>query len=326
MPVVATPVLVRNSERARFKECRQAWSWGYRHELETVQRRTVLTFGTMVHDALAGWYVPGRERGVHPAETFKELYYSSQSEFNQWDEEGNKVPADELGIAMCEEYVDYWGDDPLIEIVQPEMPFQIDVFDHNDNYLCTLVGRFDAIGLNLRTGRYFIFEHKTAKTIEYVRINSRYGEQGLSYFWAAGWWLRHVLEAGFDLDGIGYNWLRKAMPDMRPINEQGLRLNLNGSVSKKQPLDFFKRQFIRLSERQLDTFNQRLRRELYEMALAKQRKLAIYKNPGMHCSWCQFRDVCELHEMGEDWQDVLNLEFKKWDPYSDHELHLELAR
>jgi hypothetical protein len=64
---------------------------------------------------------------------------------------------------------------------------------------------------------------------------------------------------------------------------------------------------------------------LFEMSLVRQRKLGVYKSPGMHCNWCQFRDVCELHEMGEDWEDVLNIEFKKWQPYSDHELHLELV-
>jgi hypothetical protein len=292
----------------------------------------------MAHDALAGWYIPGRERGVHPAETFLALYEENNEEFSQWDEEGNKVDALELGIAMMNGYVDKWGDDPMIEIVHSEMPFQIDVLDQHGNYLATLVGRFDAIGLNLRTGRYFIFEHKTGKSIEVVRVNSRYGEQGLSYFWAARWWLANVLEAGFDLSAIGYNWLRKAIPDPRPQDEDGLYLNkptkkekrlwgedYPGSVSKRQPPPLYVRQQLLLSGRQLDNFNKRLRRELMEMALVRQRKLGIFKNPGQHCNWCQFRDVCELHEMGADWEDVLDLEFKKWDPYSDHELHLELT-
>jgi hypothetical protein len=324
-------VLVRNSERAKFKECRQAWHWGYRHTLEPEHRRGALTFGGMAHDALADWYVPGLKRGTHPAETFMRLYVANEEEFNQWDDEGNRVPADELGFSMLTEYVEHYGDDPMIEIVESEMAFQIDVYDHKDNYLGTLVGRFDAIGRNRKSGWYFVFEHKTGKSIEFVRINSRYGEQGLSYYWAASYWIEHVLDRKIQLDGIGYNWLRKAMPDDRPQNAQGLYLNKptkknpEGEVSKRQPLPFFSRQMMRLGPNQLDTFNRRLRRELFEMSLVRQRKLGVYKSPGMHCNWCQFRDVCELHEMGEDWEDVLNIEFKKWQPYSDHELHLELV-
>lgn len=330
--------LVRNSERAKFKECRQAWHWGYRHTLEPVHRRTALTFGQMVHDALAGWYIPGRERGVHPTETFLRLYAENNEDFNQWDEEGNRTPADDLAVAMLNGYVERYGDDPMIEIVQPELAFQIDVYDEKGNYLGTLVGRFDAIGLNLRTGLYFVFEHKTAKAIVPVRINSKYGEQGLSYFWAARYWLAHELDMEVDLASIGFNWLRKAMPDQRPQDEEGHYLNkptkqekrlfgddYPGSISKKQPPPYFARQEIRLGPNQLDNFNRRLRRELFEISLARQKKLAIYKSPGDHCGWCQFKDVCELHELGGDWEDVLHMEFTKWQPYSDHELHLELA-
>jgi len=331
-------MLVRNSERAKFKECRQAWHWGYNHSLEPVHRRTALTFGQLSHDSLAGWYIPGRERGVHPAETFEKLYSENEEEFSQWDDEGNKVDALELGLAMMNGYVERWGDDPMIEIVQPEMAFQIDVYDDKNGYLGTLVGRFDAIGLNLRTGRYFVFEHKTGKRIEVVRINSKYGEQGLSYFWAARYWVQNELGKSIDLSSVGWNWLRKAMPDVRPQDEDGYYLNkptkaekrlfgedYPGSISKRQPPPLFQRQEMRLGPNQLDTFNRRLRRELFEIALTREKKLSIYKNPGDHCNWCQFKDVCELHEMGADWEDVLHMEFHKWQPYSDHELHLELA-
>jgi len=65
----------------------------------------------------------------------------------------------------------------------------------------------------------------------------------------------------------------------------------------------------------------RIRQEAKEMRLVRQGKLPIYKNPTKDCDWdCPFKEACELHEMGGDWESVLELEFDTWNPYSDHDL------
>ena len=109
-----TLVVVRNSERAKYRDCRQAWHWSYQKLLEPSYRKGALTFGTLIHDSLEPWYVPGRERGAYPVDTFVRLFNENAREFDQWDDEGNRVPADELGRAMLYEYVEYWGDDDYI--------------------------------------------------------------------------------------------------------------------------------------------------------------------------------------------------------------------
>lgn len=324
-----------------------------------------MTFGTLVHEALAAYYPPGAKRGPHPAETFLELYDSNNEQFEQWDEEGNKVDARELGWAMLNAYVHRWGDDSDWIMIEPEMTFQIDVYDEKGNYLCTVVGKFDGVAKSKKTGRTFLPEHKTAKTIKLVQINSGYGEQGLSYWWAATMWLRHigVLKENEFIDSVFFNFLRKALPDERPRNAKGHYLNQPskdalvaacadhdlflrgkptkdnyiavleehgidwtqyGEPSKLQPPPFFLRQELQLGRNPLLNFERRIRAEAQEMDYVRRGKLPVFKRPSEDCSWkCPFYSACEVHEMGGDWEGILELDFKEWEPYSDHELDLE---
>jgi hypothetical protein len=55
------------------------------------------------------------------------------------------------------------------------------------------------------------------------------------------------------------------------------------------------------------------------MEAVRSRVLPLTKNPTKDCQFdCAFFQMCELHEMGSDWQEFRNLSFTKRDPYSDH--------
>ena len=319
-------VLLRNSERATYRRCRQKWKWTYDERRAPEVEKGALTFGTLIHLALAEYYPPGVKRGPHPALTFRAVYKEHAREFAQWDEEGNRVDALELGIAMCEGYVDKYGKDPHIEILQPEISMQVDVYDNFGNYLCTWVGQGDAAYRNLLTGRTGFLEHKTAKAIEEeLRINTGYGEQGLSYFWAGDLYFHHNgwLKTGEQLDHVMFNWLKKALPDERPKNAAGHALNkpkkealvakaqefgfqtkgalvedlcnmlkskgfnpdLLGEPSARQPKPLFHRFPLEFTTGELASINKRIRGEAYEMAMVRAGKLPIYKNPTKDCSW-----------------------------------------
>lgn len=361
-------VLLRNSERSTYRRCRQKWEWSYVRKLEPKLRAKPLTFGTMVHQALAAWYVPGKKRGQHPAEAFIEIYDADAEEkgrgFDQWDDDGNKVDARELGWAMLNGYVEQYGKDDKYTILQSEMTFQIDVYDKQGRYLCTFVGSVDGPARNRDTGKVVLFEHKTAKAIQDVRINSGYGEQGLTYWWALNTWLHHTgeLKEGELIDEVLFNFLRKGFPDARPRNAAGHYLNLPkkdalvaalaardlylpgkptmdvlsaacvdhgidpsllGEPSAKQPRPLFDRQPMPLGPNELHNFERRLRMDAYEMQFARTGKLPINKNPTKDCDWdCPFKFACEVHEMGGDYETILEYEFKEWDPYEAHELAL----
>lgn len=353
--------MLRTTERSTYRGCRQQWVWHYLQRWETTRKRPALDFGTLAHEALAAFYQPGRKRGPHPAETFGKLWDNSPIS-DQYDDDGERLESRDLGIAMMEGYVDLYGTKEPIEIIAPEMTFQIDIHDEKGRYLCTFVGSFDAVFRDLDTGHLGMLEHKTGKRIEQVSVNSKYGEQGISYAWASMVWLRHhgLLQPTEVLRQVRFNWLRKAMPDTRPENEQGLKLNLPskdilvaqcdlqglnskgtkdvliqrledegidtdqlGDVSSKQPAPLYARQDLVFGEMELANWLKRIRAEAWEMKQVRLGRIPVYKNPGESCKFCAFTDVCEIHEMGGDWEDVLRLEFTKWSPYEDHERAME---
>lgn len=315
----------RTSETSTYRDCRQRWYWSYIQRLAPPRTANALAFGTMIHSALEQWYIPGKIRGLNPAIAFRDAYLENDT-FSQWDEDGNKVSSFDLGMAMLEGYVAKYGTESEIDIVCPERVFEREILDKKGNYLATYVCKLDAVFRNNLNGRIGLLEHKTAKTIDEVRINSGYGDQGLRYWYFANLILREegILAKGQLLDGVLYNFLRKGMPDERPKNAQGLALNKDGSVSKVQKSPLFVRQWIKFTEQELKQVERRIRAEAWEMREAEEGRLPIYKNPSKDCSWkCQFRDMCEIHEMGGHWEDVRDMTLTEWNPYDYVELEQE---
>jgi hypothetical protein len=117
-----------------------------------------------------------------------------------------------------------------------------------------------------------------------------------------------------------YNFLRKAMPDERPKNEQGQHLNQDGSVSKTQPPDFFHREMVYRSEHDRKEITSRVISTSWEMRQVRKGNLPLLKTPTRDCPNCPFKDPCELHEAGADWREMLKLAYRPWEPYSDYEI------
>lgn len=194
--------------------------------------KPALEFGTMIHKALELRYPPGIKRGPHPADTFVELYEAATAEtgeFGQYDEDGTRVDARELGIAMCNGYIAHWGDEKDWESLVPEMPFAIDIHDTDGNYLVTFCGSMDSVLRHRKTKKIKIKDYKTAKAIDMnLRPISGYGEQGMAYWWAADITLRAngVLKGNQHINVLEFDWLRKGLPDTRAKNAAGHSLNL----------------------------------------------------------------------------------------------------
>lgn len=279
----------------------------------------------MVHDALEKWYPPGRERGVHPAKTFQELVDSHKETAEgyarvMWDQDGDYAELEELGLAMLEGYVEEYGEDPHIEIIQPEQDFQIDIYDPETNkYVVTAVGTFDAIYFDHIVQKYGLLEHKTWKSVRTKHL--QLDEQASTYWALAAPWLR---EQGFfkddeDISVMLYNVLRKSLPDERPRNEKGQYLNQNGSVSKRQPAPYFERIPIYRDVHDREALIRRLVQEATEIKMAREGDLAVYKNPTYSCPYdCDFFDICELHEVGGDWEEFMKMTTDAYDPYAHH--------
>jgi hypothetical protein len=305
-----------------FKRCRQRWDWGTNKKWIPKRKRPALMFGSMMHEALAEYYPPGRRRGVVPAKTFKKLYqrqvnmtrgFSIQDADESWHDAG------ELGVHLCEAYVIKYGDDPNIEVIKPEFTFTYKMRDAGGKWF-VYIGRFDALIRFIDTDMFGLFEHKTTTSIkdEHLALD----EQGGAYWLFAPLFLRKLglMRPDEDLEMILYNFLRKALPDPRPQNAKGQYLNKNGSISKRQPKPLFERVPVFRDEHDRRMVWNRIRAEAWEMRLIREGKLPIYKNPTKDCSWdCAFYDACELHETGSDYREFLRQNFDKGDPYADYD-------
>jgi hypothetical protein len=76
--------LVRTSERGAFNRCRWAWNMSYNERLRQRRDRPVLRFGTLIHAALADYYVVGRRRGPDPIKAFIKHYEKDVAEAGEF--------------------------------------------------------------------------------------------------------------------------------------------------------------------------------------------------------------------------------------------------
>lgn len=318
-------MMVRTSERTSFKRCRMQWRWGYLERLSANTPNRHLRFGLIVHEAFAVYYKPGIKRGPHPTKTFIKLLEADEAEhgplmMKDWETE-KALSAHDLGVAMLNGYIKLYGKDERYEIIRPEMPFAVDVHDpKTGRYLFTYVGTMDAVIRDLVTGCIGLMEHKTGAKLN-IPAPLSMDEQGGSYWAFAPDFLRSegILEEGEEMDFILYNFLKKSMPDTRPKDENGKSLNKDGSVSMRQPVPLFRREDVFRGAPERAALMLRARQEAREIRKAREGKLALYKNPGEHCNWCQFRDMCEVHESASDWKAIRNALFTKWSPYEVHD-------
>jgi hypothetical protein len=103
------------------------------------------------------------------------------------------------------------------------------------------------------------------------------------------------------------------------IEATGFNPAMLGERSSVQRAPLFHRQPLDFGDGEMAQTEWRIRAEAWEREQVRAGKLPVYKNPADHCNWCQFKEACELHEMGGDWRSVLELEFEQWDPYEDHD-------
>jgi hypothetical protein len=235
--------MLRTSERKDFKRCPQRWWWGWREGLKPRgSDRTPLWFGTGVHLGLAGWYIPGTKRGVHPAETFAKYAKDGLHTIKLQDATEEAVAQYEdgavLGEILLNAYVEHWGNDESWDFIQAEKAFSLDVpwpgndrqalydVDPADNPLLLVYkGTWDGVYRDLADGKIKLLETKTAAQISLSHLTL--DDQAGSYWAIAGHALRAegLIGPKERIHGITYNFLRKGKPDERPKDAEGYATN-----------------------------------------------------------------------------------------------------
>jgi hypothetical protein len=317
--------IIRTSERKDFRRCQIRWWWGWRMGLTKPFAAGSLWFGEGYHIALAEWYRNGLDRGPHPAETFAAWVGEERRRIfttpNPGVDEVEIVNAKDLGVAMLNAYVERYGRDEHMYFMATEQVFQMLIpgLSQGDPFIAIFAGTFDGVYRDLTDDSIWLIEHKTAKAIQTGHLSL--DDQAGGYWMAATQVLRHAGLIGprEELSGIRYNFSRKAMPDDRPINADGMRLNKDGTVSKSQPAPYFVREPVLRTRAERQTQIERIRDEARQMDAIRKGDLPITKNPTRDCQWdCPFFNMCELHEAKEAWEDYATAMYVVEDPYADH--------
>lgn len=322
VPVITT------SERTCFRRCPQKWWWRYRMGLvPRGEMADALWFGIGVHEALAKWYRKGRQRGPRPATTFEKWCGEEERAIRanyadrdkEWFDKPKFEDAKELGISMLESYVDKYGKDDNWNVIAIERQFKVTVTSHGEA-VAEFVSTWDGVYEDLEDGLVKLMEHKTATAIQtaYLELD----DQGGAYWAVAGAVLRAegVLGPTENISEITYNFLRKSRQDERPQNEAGLYLNLDGSVSKKQPPPYFVREPVERIPAEQKTQMQRLADEVTVMNAMRDGTLPITKSTTKDCTFCEFFLMCKMHEHGDKgWESVMRSEYFQRNPYDRYE-------
>lgn len=331
-PEIVPVANLRTSERRDFKRCPQRWWWGWREGLRNKgEPSDALWFGIGWHLVMAHWYCgPGLKRGNNPYGVW-ERYVQEQVRYIRtipWEgaeySEEKYVEAGKLGYTMLEHYFLTWGDDPDWHVIGPEQTFQvmIELYDAEGQQTGKYIeydGTFDGVYRD-GEGKLWLMEHKTAKAIRTSHLPM--DDQAGSYWAVADATLRAqgLIKPKEQLRGIMYNYVRKAAPDSRPQDAQGQYLNLDGTVSKRQPPPHFLREAIFRTPQERNTQLLRVGSEATVMQQYRTKALPLFKNPTTDCSWdCNFFELCRLHEAyPKDAVDYKKVMYKVEDPYRDH--------
>jgi hypothetical protein len=284
-----------------------------------------------VHFALAEWLDGGFYRGPRPSETFRKWageevrdmkVQAAGSEDGVEFDIDKYVDATALGVSLLDRYVDHYGEDEDKETLAVEQTFQVEITSGQkgqQRVIAIFVGTFDGVFLDHSDGGIYLWEHKTANRVATAFL--RLDDQAGGYFAVSDIVLHHqgVLEKNEHVEGVLYNYLRKAEEDERPRNEKGECLNLDGKVSKRQPQPVFHRELIDRNRNEVATQMRRLRDEVEIMNGMREGRIPIIKNTAWDCPRCQFFDMCVLDEKNpRAAREYQALNYNQYDPYSDH--------
>jgi hypothetical protein len=332
--------MLRTSERGTQKRCEFEWYISYVRQVRMGPRGPALRFGALVHQALAQYYIKGTRRGKNPVRTFEKLYdqdvIDNESRFG-WRLDGDDKwqEARDIGVGMLGLYLETYGSDPDWEVLATEMPFKTLVFKPRSLQLGDspepwfwAVGILDGVWRHRPTKEIWIPDHKTAASVSDSKLSYLQMDDQAGSYWSYGvdFLIAHAyLKQNQKLAGMYYNFMRKGVPDEREskmADGKRVYLNLDGSVSKRQPPEMFKRIRIWRDEADRAMARERTENDFKRNQMLRHGELTIGKTPGQFtCPTCPIRDLCELHEVGGDWQEFLETTTHPWEPYSDHEIY-----
>lgn len=321
-------MLLRSHEIMNYKRCPKMWYWKWRMGLvPRAKSFGALDLGTWVHDALAYWYLFGKEARnarslirVYRAIVLKAIGQSDAPDYVIAT--ARELAA--LGEAMLRAYAKEYRGDKDWDVIGAEIPLEVEITNEDGRTYGVYRLKLDLAVRERSTGKIWIIEHKTARSIQtgHLTIDGQarpYGALAEIAMKRTG-----ILKPREFVSGILYNYLRKAQPDVREKNTEGLALNKDGSVSARQPTPLFKRHPVTMTRRAKSVALKRIRRDV--VLITELRKYlveykdfadALPKTPHSSCpKFCDYFTMCELEEQGGDITQLRRGMFTRQNPYT----------
>lgn len=321
--------VIRSHERMTYKRCPKQWYWKWRRGLTPKAKSFgALDLGTWTHTAMENWYVAGGIRQGILADHFTTTADAAIADAQRVGAPDHQIEKAEelaaLGEAMCKSYEKHYGQDEDLEVIGTEIPLEFTFPDHRGRLAAKHLLKPDMLILVKSTGGIWLWENKTAKSIqtEHLVIDDQarpYGAMAERALKEAG-----VIGRKDALEGIMYNFLRKAFPDERTKNALGQSLNKDGSISKSQPAPLFLRHPVYMSTEAKRITLSRLRAEtLMITAVAQEVRSGkidpadIPKTPHKSCPrFCDYFTMCHTEESGGNIKLMERTMYTVQDPYT----------
>ena len=279
-----------------------------------------MRFGTIAHKVLEYRYPPGLKRGPASSLLWEQFFEAELKEAMAGgfrDDDGTWEELGETGDLLFAAYDAQYGADEDWFVISAEQKFKVRIAPG-----LFYVGTIDGVWRHRPTKRLHYAEHKTTGDIWTKHLGL--DEQGSSYWTYGEGWLkkRRIIKPEETLHAIIYNFLRRARPDERPTNAAGQSLNKNGKVSERQPSPLFARLPVHREQIARDNLHHRVLGQAQEMEAIRRGDAQALKAPSRFtCLGCPFRDPCEMHEVGADYELLLRTSYEQHDPYSQYELN-----
>jgi len=340
MPSV-TDYEIHISDVGAYKKCRRMWNWSspLRGNLEPFDKYAPFFVGSMVHHALEYWY---KFNTPPVASVFS--YAAKNCSTTEIDDPNIREQIN-LAVDLVNHYLLWQAKDQSIladanfEFIAPEQSFKT-ILWRNSRKRIWLAGTFDGVVKQLSSGKYYLWEIKTTRSLIEREKQLALDEQTTAYANAA------QTVVGYDISGIVYTLIKKKVPEFPKVNNDGqLSQSKSQDTTPEFYLDCIKRNHPNITKEQIKTIYgnfinylcqepskyfrrlvvnrsaMELHRDKLELIAAAQEmvdnRTPIFRSGGPHCNYCLFRSPCIALNAGRDYQSILAEGYTKNRKYVD---------
>lgn len=291
-------IKISNSEINTFLDCKRRWylqyHLGLRKKSDGTEQVTALTYGTRIHSALEGWYVPDESARINPREAIRKIYADDAPIVEFAGGDMVKFREDQKSSFFLIDYymdkVEKEGLDYGLTYVSAEQGYEVEIDEG-----IIFRGMMDAIVERETDGSRYIIDHKTYKApgpeIAVAHLNTQF---------------------------LGYMYL------YRENNEDylsGAIMNIFKKVKTTRAKDIIQREVIRHTQLETDNYARRLRVIGNDILKLKNLlddggdpSVLAYPHPTNNCSWkCPFLTACGMMDDGSYWEEFLDANYEKHD-------------